>query len=383
MRLLISLYKYFPHGGLQKDTLRFAREAAQRGHQVTLLTTAWQGERPAAPNLDLKFSPPAKAWSNTARMDEFGRHVARFRQEQRFDVTLAMNRIPGADFYFAADSCFSHYLRQRHWPVTLALSPRYRAILRQERAIFQPQSSTRIFTISDAQLREFQEEYGTQPERFVPLPPGMDEACLPPPRDQAAQIRAKTRQALGVNPDDLLLILVGTSFLRKGADRALTAIAALPGDLRKRTHFAMVGNNPPEKLYHFAGNLAISSNFVHPIPPQEHVGEFLLAADLMVHPAREEGAGSVLVEGLASGLPVVCTAACGFAPYVKAAGCPVIAEPFSQANLNAALFEALMRLPSLRECTSAYAATQDFCGRSRVAIDALEQFAASHLPSTN
>ena len=39
MRILISLYKYFPYGGLQKDTLRFAREAARRGHQVDLLVT--------------------------------------------------------------------------------------------------------------------------------------------------------------------------------------------------------------------------------------------------------------------------------------------------------------------------------------------------------
>ena len=373
MRLLIALYKYFPYGGLQKDTLRFAREAARRGHQVTLLTADWQGDRPTDANLSIQFTAPIRAWTNTARMDEFARRVEEFRHQGSYDITLAMNRIPGADFYFAADSCFARYLKRKHWPITLAISPRYRAVLRQEKAVFAPEAHTKILTISEAQVREFQEEYGTQPERFLPLPPGMDEACLPPPPDQATQIRKATRQQLGVKDDEFLLLLVGTSFLRKGADRAIATVAALPDELRKRTHFALVGNNPPEKLYSFIKNLPILSNFVHPIPPQEHVSEYLLAADMMVHPAREEGTGTVLVEALACGLPVVCTAVCGFAPYVAAGGCPVIPEPFSQNALTAAVAEALPRLAELRTRVASYAATQDFCGRSRVAIDLMEQ----------
>ncbi|MBQ4479960.1 MAG: glycosyltransferase family 4 protein [Victivallales bacterium] len=376
MRLLISLFKYFPFGGLQKDTLRFAREAARRGHQVDLLVTAWQGERPTDANLTVHFTPPIRAWTNTARMDEFARRVEEFRRQQDYDVTLAMNRIPGADFYFAADACMKHYLKQAHWAITLALSPRYRAILRQEEAVFSPQSHTRIFTIADAQVREFQEEYGTQSARFFPLPPGMDEACLPPPAETARKLRQSTRQELGLNDADKLLLLVGTSFYNKGADRVLTALAALPSSLRDRVHFAMIGNSPAKTINHFARKLGLPLRSIHPIPPREHVAELLLAADLMVHPARSEGAGAVLVEALANGLPVICTEDCGFSPYVADAGCPVIPSPFRQSALNQTLAETLPRLPALRESINAYAATQDFCARSRVAIETLESFIA-------
>ena len=374
MRILISLYKYFPYGGLQKDTLRFAREAARRGHQVDLLVTDWQGDRPKDANLNIQFTPPIRAWSNTSRMDEFARHVEAFRRQGNYDVTLAMNRIPKADFYFAADSCLKHYLQQKHWALTLALSPRYRAILRQEEAVFGKASSTRIFTIAEAQVREFQAEYGIPTERFFPLPPGMDEACLPPPPETAQRLRQETRRELGLKADELLLLLVGTSFLRKGADRALTAMAALPSALRERAHFAMIGNNPAKVLYQYAEKLHLPPRQIHPLPPREHVSELLLSADLMVHPAREEGTGTVLVEALANGLPVVCTSVCGFSPYVNAAGCPVIPEPFQQSALNSAVADALLRLPTLREQTTIYARGQDFCGRTRVAIDALESF---------
>ena len=46
MKLLLALFKYFPSGGLQKDTLRIAEEAIRRGHDVTLLTTSWEGPPP-------------------------------------------------------------------------------------------------------------------------------------------------------------------------------------------------------------------------------------------------------------------------------------------------------------------------------------------------
>ena len=46
MKLLLALFKYFPSGGPQKDTLCIAEEAIRRGHDVTLLTTSWDGPPP-------------------------------------------------------------------------------------------------------------------------------------------------------------------------------------------------------------------------------------------------------------------------------------------------------------------------------------------------
>jgi hypothetical protein len=43
---------------------------------------------------------------------------------------------------------------------------------------------------------------------------------------------------------------------------------------------------------------------------------FLLGADLLIHPAYNENTGTVLLEALVAGLPVLTTAVCGYAHYI-------------------------------------------------------------------
>lgn len=47
MKLLFPIFRYFPHGGLQRDMLRIAETAVKRGHAVTVCTMRW--ESPDAP----------------------------------------------------------------------------------------------------------------------------------------------------------------------------------------------------------------------------------------------------------------------------------------------------------------------------------------------
>ncbi len=60
MNILLALFKYFPQGGLQKDTLRFAQEAARRGHNVTIFCSSWQGDKPEGINVLAQQSMPGQ-----------------------------------------------------------------------------------------------------------------------------------------------------------------------------------------------------------------------------------------------------------------------------------------------------------------------------------
>jgi UDP-glucose:(heptosyl)LPS alpha-1,3-glucosyltransferase len=75
---------------------------------------------------------------------------------------------------------------------------------------------------------------------------------------------------------------------------------------------------------------------------RDDIPQLMQACDWLVHPARRELAGHVLLEAMACGLPVITTEVCGYAPHIaKADAGIVLASPFDQGALNQALATAL------------------------------------------
>lgn len=368
MKILLALYKYFPYGGLQKDTVRFAEEALSRGHETTVLCTSWEGER--IPGLRV-IVISVRGMSNHGRMEGFLDAFVREREAGGYDVSLAMNRIPGADFYFVADSCMGKWMSQRHSKLALTLFPRYRTYLRHEALISSPFSHTRLLYIAERQAAEYKQHYTLVDERLEYLPPGMDVRCLKPVESFAR--RQAMRRKLGISDETQLWLLVGTNLHRKGADRVMAALGSLPAEASSRVCFCIVGNDRPEAVARMAVSHGVSE-YVRFLGARFDVPDLLLAADLMVHPAREEGTGTVLIEGLSCGVPVICTEECGFSPFVAEATGTVIKTPFSHEALVTMLENAMGCLPELRERTLSYALKQDFVSRSRRVVELLEDF---------
>lgn len=368
MKVALALFKYFPHGGLQRDFMRIACELLRRGHEVTLFTRSFQGEAPEGLKVELfKVS----ALTNHGKAAEFGRLFKT--KAVGFDVTLTFNRIEGADFYFAADNCIMSEALSAYPAWFLKLSPRHRAIIAQERAVMSPDSPTKIFYIVEKQKRDFQKFYRTPDERFIYLPPGLNEACFR--SSDACERRRKKREALGVREDELLLLLVGSFFEGKGADRLLKAAASLPEALRKKCRIALVGNMPSGPCLKLARKLQLSEKQLLLPGASSDVPDWLLAADLMVHPARKEATGTVIVEALAAGLPVIASSECGFANFAAEAGGMALELPFRQSQLDEVLAEYLesRKLAALKTAAIAYSARADFRRRAAAAVDVLEQ----------
>ena len=335
MKLAFVLFKYFPYGGLQRDMLRMAIACQQRGYEIHVYTLSWQGDIPAGFQV---HQLPARGVRNFVRYRNFIKLLGQHLQHNPVAAVVGFNRMSGLDVYYAADPCF----RQEHvenksrlvW-----LLGRYRFFLQQEEAVFGAASKTLVLMISALQLQYYKQYYGTPDSRIRMLPPGISRDRMA--AESRGQIRAAFRQEFGLADDQLLLLSVGSGFNMKGFDRGLVAVAALPVTLRQRVRLFIIGQDKQDPVQRLVKRLGLQEN-VRLFTGRDDIPRFLQGADLLLHPARHENTGTVLVEAIVAGLPVLTTATCGYAFHVEnAAAGRVVPSPFRQSLLNQVLHEML------------------------------------------
>jgi UDP-glucose:(heptosyl)LPS alpha-1,3-glucosyltransferase len=197
--------------------------------------------------------------------------------------------------------------------------------------------------------------------------------------ENAPQLRRAFRKQYGITEQAWVILMIGSGFERKGMDRGLKAVAALPSRLREKCQLFVVGKGREKPLRKLARRLAIDARLTI-VPGTDEVPLYLQGADLLVHAARSENTGNVLVEAIAAGLPVLCTANCGYAEHVQRAQAGnVIDEPFVQATMNQQL-EAMLEAKKLlgwQNNALEYAAHEDLYSRTECVIEVIETLALS------
>lgn len=320
---------------MQRDFLRIARECRDRGHEVHVYTMSWDGE--AEPGFHVHLIKPS-GMQNYARISSFVNQLQSLLKRGHYDRVIGFNKMPGLDFYYAADVCFQKRAHEKHGWLSRLL-PRYKKLTELERQVFARGVSTHILAISPFTQAEFSAYYQTEPTRFHLLPPGIAPDRLAPAN--ASEIRARVRAEHQLGTDDLLLLMVGSGFKTKGLDRSINALAALPENLRARSHLFVIGQDNAETFRRQAEKLGVADR-VRFLGGRADVAAFYLAADVLLHPAYHENTGTVLLEALAAGLPVIVTDVCGYAHYIQSAEAGVVlSSPFEQAEFNKVVATAL------------------------------------------
>ncbi|UYM17974.1 glycosyltransferase family 4 protein [Endozoicomonas euniceicola] len=328
MILAFALFKYFPFGGLQRDFLRIALECQKRGHEIRVYTTSWLGDRPEG--VDIKILPVSGS-SNHRKMLDFQEQIQKAIANKNVDLLVGFNKMAGLDIYYAADTCFKEKaLSSRGW--WYRLTSRYKQYSAFEEAVFSTSSKTLSLLISRLQKPVFQKYYQTPDDRIVLLPPGISkDRCRP---ENYKEVRQAFRREFGFTDNEKLILLVGSGFKTKGLDRAIRALAALTEPVKSKTQLFVVGQDKREPFIALAKRLD-AEHKVRFLSGRDDIPRFLLGADLLIHPAYNENTGTVLLEALVAGLPVLSTDVCGYAHYIQEAdaGC-VVPSPFSQECLN-------------------------------------------------
>jgi UDP-glucose:(heptosyl)LPS alpha-1,3-glucosyltransferase len=372
LRLAMVLFRYFPWGGLQANFLRIAKACLARGHCVEVYTLDWQGEQIEGLKLNILEVPGRQ---NITRYTHFAARAERLTREQGYDLVLGFNRMPGLDLYYAADPCFVERIRKTR-PWYYPLTARYRHFQGVEERLFGPQSNTQIFALSQLQIDEYSHHYSTSGSRFSLLPPAVQQHYR---RDEnGPQLRQAFRQQYGITEHQWVLLMIGSGYERKGMDRGLRAVAALPTEVRDLCQIFVLGKGREKSLHRLAKRLGLGSQLTI-VPGTDEVPLYLQGADLLIHAARSENTGNVIVEAIAAGLPVLCSGTCGYAGHVERAKAGlVIDEPFDQAVMNrqfASMLEA-QELLEWQERALEYAAREDLYSRTEQVVEEIETLAA-------
>jgi UDP-glucose:(heptosyl)LPS alpha-1,3-glucosyltransferase len=317
---------------------------------------------------------PVRGFRNHARNRHFIRLVTGEIRSRGFDVVIGFNRMPGIDIYYAADPCYVAKIRELYGPL-YRLTARYRFSADMERAIFSPESDTRILLLSSSEMEKFIHHYKTPKARFRLLPPGIARDRMAPP--DALPVRQAFRRQYNLAGTDRLVLMVGSGFRTKGLDRAIRALASLPEELGNRTRLMVVGDDKEQAFRKLARRLGIGDRVLF-MRGQPDVTRFMLGADLLIHPAYSELAGMVLLEAIVAGLPVLATDVCGYAFHIERAQAGrVLASPFDQGSLDQALRE-MLDSPERRQWSEngiRYGQTQDLYSMPEVVADYIEAFA--------
>lgn len=335
MKIAFCIFKYFPFGGIQRDLMKMVAECRSRGHGVRIYAIHWRDDGRLPDGVDLRLAP-VKALANHRLYERFADWVRADLKAEPVSLVVGMNKMPGLDAYYAGDSCYQDKARTQR-SAWYRLLPRYRSLLRSERAVFDADAGTEVLTISEAQTPTYRRYYQTPAERFHPLPPGI-ERDRTAPADKGV-IRRRMRAQLGVGDGECLLLFVGSGFIKKGLDRLLKGLEALPREVLARTWLYVLGDDNADPFQRLAGRLGIGER-VRFMGGRPDVPDFLFAADGFVLPAYDENAGMVILEAMIAGTPALVTENCGYARYVHEARAGLTTPtPYDQDTFNVQLAE--------------------------------------------
>jgi len=126
------------------------------------------------------------------------------------------------------------------------------------------------------------------------------------------------RNPLRKNPDEIILICVGRFQPEKGQKFLIEAM-----DIVRKTNtsirLVLCGSGPEEgKIKNLVKNLNLEDRvFFMGTVPKDTIPEILKSADIFVLPSLSEGFPNVLLEAMASGLPIISTNVDGVNEIVK------------------------------------------------------------------
>jgi UDP-glucose:(heptosyl)LPS alpha-1,3-glucosyltransferase len=187
---------------------------------------------------------------------------------------------------------------------------RHQVLLRLEHDYFVNHRPRVILCTSQREVDDLARLYDVPREILHVIPNGFDGSLFSPER--RAEQRDQMRRTIGAREDDIVVLIVANEWHRKGLGTLIEAVAALNDP---RVRLDLVGLRSPEDYQPLAQRLGLASQ-MHWHGSSSDVGRFHAAADVFALPTTYEPFGLVIIEAMASGVPVITSRLAGAAPAI-------------------------------------------------------------------
>jgi UDP-glucose:(heptosyl)LPS alpha-1,3-glucosyltransferase len=312
VKIALVTWHYDQHQGIARCVAELAERLA-RQQEVHVFATEWEHPE-GAPIVFHRVPVAARRWYLMAASFFFT--SARLLQRHRFDLVhlhapsccraavVTCHAVPAA----ALDHLGRLPPAARVDLPTRQLLP-YRLLRPMYAFNYRSHRHRRVIAISSRIRDELIRTHGVRPELVRVIPHGVDLERFHP--SHRARQGAAVRAELGIPGDSVVFLHVGYDFRRKGLGFAVRALARIPEGAARLLVVGPLGADGSyfERMIEtleLRGRVVLAGL-------QKDVARFYAAADCLVFPSIYEPFGLVVLEAMASGLPVICSATVGCA----------------------------------------------------------------------
>ena len=312
-RIAFVRYKYTAFGGAERFTDMLVESMAGRGVEVHLYARKWKETPGNGVVLHRVGGPSRPALLGHAG---FVFAVHRMLARGRFDLVHSNERILSADVYRAGDGVHARWLEIRRSrqnvlrSLIVLLNPHHAFRLWLERRLLEHPALKAVIVNSTMVREEILARFRIDPSRVRTIYNGVDLERFHPGNRRSIGVELRKRRALA--EDTPVVLTVGSGFERKGLEPLLRGMASAEGN----AELWVVGKGRSGRYADIARRLGIAHRVVF-WGPREDTAPFYAGADIFALPALYDPFPTVILEAMASGLPVITTAQCGAAEIIS------------------------------------------------------------------
>jgi UDP-glucose:(heptosyl)LPS alpha-1,3-glucosyltransferase len=322
LKIAFVLDKFLPSRGGERYFLFLMDELLKRGHEVHVCAA----EIESTDDRIIYHKIPVWRFPRSLRMLSFLLNSRSVVSKHHFDVVHGTGGSLALDVYNPRGGVELAYLKQefasidnRFYYVVRWLK-RYLSVhhyleLWIQKRIYTGASDKRMIAISQMVKREMIAHYHVSEDRIAVVFNSVNlERFHPENRDR---YREAMRGRLGIGEDDLTLFALGNNYRLKGLKPLIRALALLKRRFPDKKLKLLVGGRGQTGRYRLlARRLGVLDSILF-LGPVQGTEQYYAATDIYVQPTFYDSCSFVVLEALASGLPVITTRMAGASQAIE------------------------------------------------------------------